>query len=79
MTSFARQSMKVHESGALDSRRSSSAKPLVLLLLALATLLLFDGRGQPVHGANRAYHEDKLATLPFPRTTSRRGCRRLGR
>ena len=57
MTSFARHSMETRDSDAPGPRRGSSAKPLVLLLLALATLLLFDGRGQPVHGAHRAYHE----------------------
>ena len=57
MTSFAPRSMETHESDAPRPRRGSSAIPPALLLLALATLLLFDGRGQPVHGAHRAYHE----------------------
>ena len=57
MPSFVRRYIKAHGSDAVDTRRGSAAKPLVLLLLALATLLLFDGRGQPVHGAHRAYHE----------------------
>ena len=57
MAFFVRRYMAAHGSDAVDTRRGSAAKPLVLLLLALATLLLFDGRGQPVHGAHRAYHE----------------------
>ena len=57
MTSFARHSMETRDSDAPRPRRGPSAIPLVLLSLALATLLLFDGRGQPVHGAHRAYHE----------------------